>query len=382
MVVFPGRLFAGPIDNIHISLITILPGRSLYSAFGHTAIRVIDPGKNTDILYNYGISARPFDLRFVGGMFTGHMEFMSAALDTKATFRFYSEEENRTIIEQELNLTPGQKTSLLASLRHDMRKENCVYNYRYFTDNCATRVWRLLEPLRAPDDIKSTVQARVSLRDQLHEVIGGRDWLRVVIDLLLGPATDRPQSADAPMFLPKQLMDTATASVNTDLAAHEPFVKNSSVIFQAEKSKSPALVFTPLMLALLILIVSLLSFLPKIGKKIIIFDYIFFTVSTIASICIFLFWLAAGYSEVAFNMNLLWANPLTLVALIVSRHAPKSRPAKIISIVAGSCALLCAVAGGWGVQSIDLEFRIIALAIAILCYSFVRMDRSPRASAT
>ena len=37
-----------------ISLITIGPGKDLYSKFGHSAIRLSDPSNRIDLTYNYG----------------------------------------------------------------------------------------------------------------------------------------------------------------------------------------------------------------------------------------------------------------------------------------------------------------------------------------
>ncbi|HBK59005.1 MAG TPA: hypothetical protein DDZ37_06620, partial [Spirochaetaceae bacterium] len=103
VAIHPVPLLSAPSEEITVSLITILPGPSLYAAFGHSAIRIVDRQKGTDRLYNYGISVHPFDARFALGMLTGHMEFMVAALDTQESFAFYRDVENRTIIEQVLN---------------------------------------------------------------------------------------------------------------------------------------------------------------------------------------------------------------------------------------------------------------------------------------
>ncbi|MDP4953802.1 MAG: DUF4105 domain-containing protein, partial [Flavobacteriales bacterium] len=37
-----------------VSVLTCSPGAELYSTFGHTAIRVHDPARNIDWVYNYG----------------------------------------------------------------------------------------------------------------------------------------------------------------------------------------------------------------------------------------------------------------------------------------------------------------------------------------
>jgi hypothetical protein len=365
----PAAIFSASANGISVSLITILPGRSLYSAFGHSAIRIVDRQKGTDRLYNYGLSVRPFDARFVLGMLTGHMEFMVAALNTQESFAFYSEVENRTIIEQVLNLDAAQIDTLMSTLKHDIRPENRIYNYRYFSDNCATRVWELLAPLCVSLEGKDVAQPQPTLRDQLHRAMADSAWLRTTIDLLLGPIADRPQPHTAPLFLPKQLMDTAAASNVAGRSGQVPFIQSSSVVFQAKKAPAPTLSITPLAAAILVLTASLISLFPTVGKKMLIFDAVLFALVTLAGACILLFWLAAGYPEVACNLNLLWANPLPLVALIVSRLAPKSHVSKALSSLTAAFAFLCAATGGLGLQHIQAELRILALAVGVRCLS-------------
>jgi hypothetical protein len=41
-------------DSLRISLLTYSPGVDLYTAFGHSAVRVQDLREGTDVLYNYG----------------------------------------------------------------------------------------------------------------------------------------------------------------------------------------------------------------------------------------------------------------------------------------------------------------------------------------
>ena len=99
-----------------IALTTILPGRSLYSAFGHSAIRVSYPNGGPDLLYNYGLSAKPFDLRFALGMLVGNMPFMAARLRTADAYEFYSQVEDRTIVEQVLAFGREETTAIIAAL--------------------------------------------------------------------------------------------------------------------------------------------------------------------------------------------------------------------------------------------------------------------------
>jgi len=57
-------------ENAQISLITGEPGKELYTAWGHSAIRVYDPTKGIDFVYNYGtfdFNAPGFYQKFLRG---------------------------------------------------------------------------------------------------------------------------------------------------------------------------------------------------------------------------------------------------------------------------------------------------------------------------
>ncbi len=91
--------------SLTISLITCGPGEELYSVFGHTAIRIKD-GSNYDIIYNYGtfdFEDPEFYSKFVKGKL---IYFVSA--ENFNRFMYEYQMENRSVVEQELNLRIGQ----------------------------------------------------------------------------------------------------------------------------------------------------------------------------------------------------------------------------------------------------------------------------------
>ena len=92
-----------------ISILTIGPGSDeLYSAFGHSAIRVYDPTNGIDWAYNYGTFDfnRPnFYLNFARGF----LVYKLAVQDFRRLKEYYVY-NNRSIIEQVLGLNATQKT--------------------------------------------------------------------------------------------------------------------------------------------------------------------------------------------------------------------------------------------------------------------------------
>ena len=356
-----------PAAATRISLITILPGRSLYSAFGHSAIRLVDPKTGTDVLYNYGLSARPFDVRFVLGMLVGRMEFMVAALDTETAFGFYKEAENRTIIEQELRLDGDTTSALIAALKRDTLPENRVYCYRYFTDNCATRVWKLLLPLLVTDPIDAIGFQEWNLRDSIRRALKDNPWLSSGLDILLGPMADRQHIGDTLIFLPQQLMQAvAKATISSD-GGQSSLVISTATRYQSTWMTGRNSRLAPVAAGIVFLLLSAVFMLKPLSRSALVFDIIFFAGLAIVGLTIIMIWMAAGYPEAGFNLNLLWANPLPLIAMIAV-HARRSsgmsaRILGVLTVVAG----VLAVGGGLGIQAISPEARLFAASVALRC---------------
>lgn len=356
-----------------VTLITILPGKALYSSFGHSGLRVVDARSGRDLFYNYGLSAHPFDAKFALGMFAGRMEFMVGAGATSSVLGFYSGVENRTIIEQDLALDATQAAALVAALRRDARPENRIYNYRYFSDNCTTRVAVMLQRTAGEDPGSRPVDAALTVRASVNGTLAGRPWLIFVINLLMGPTVDRQAGTGDPIFLPGQLMDWAAEAVNGGATEpserSRPFVSAMRTLYEAEPTTERAglgpTAFAALLAAASLALTTLRGRLKPLAAA---FDAACAASALVVGAAILLFWLCARYDEAAWNLNLLWAGALPLVATILGgRRLPaKARSAAgALYAVSAACAALVAVAGGFGFQTILPATRLVALALAL-----------------
>lgn len=54
LIYLPGVFSQQPKDTI-VYLLTCGPGTETYSIYGHSALRVVIPSKNSDIVYNWGV---------------------------------------------------------------------------------------------------------------------------------------------------------------------------------------------------------------------------------------------------------------------------------------------------------------------------------------
>jgi hypothetical protein len=350
-----------------ISLITILPGRELYSSFGHTAIRVVD-GKGRDRLFNYGLSARPFDLRFALDMLAGKMDFMVEAQRTNDTLEYYSEVENRGIVEQSLNLDEGRKKALVATLERGARNENCEYNYRYFTDNCTTKPAEILRAAIEDTSPPFAAQASKTLRSSVADVLAPRPWLRLAIGILLGPAADKP-IPDGPIFLPQDLMRWAAQASYEGAGGRVALVGRTETLYEARPAASPRRWISPLLAAIVVFALAAFASLPRVrlGAAQQAFDAVLFTPPIMLWLAILVFWLSAGYEEVGMNLNLLWAGPLPLLALFFGRRDSRNPLSIWLFRIAAAAACIVALGGGLGIQSIPAEARLFVATLFLRC---------------
>src|SRR3979490_1211750 len=94
-----------------ISLITFGPDQGeFYEAFGHSAVRVMDPARGIDYAYNYGVFSfnQPnFYLNFT----RGHL-YYQLGVYAYPDFRDAYISANRFVHEQILQLTPAQRQKL------------------------------------------------------------------------------------------------------------------------------------------------------------------------------------------------------------------------------------------------------------------------------
>ncbi len=358
----PGKSLEGKSDfTPRIALTTILPGRSLYSAFGHSSIRVTFPNDGPDWSYNYGLSARPFDTRFLLGMLTGQMPFMVAKLRTADMYAFYDEVEKRKIIEQEIFLSPKDSSILIEALEQGTQPGNNSYNYRYFSNNCATKIWEQLSSFLSQSALAQDEGQKATIRDYLDKELSLRPGLRLVVNLFLGPKADLPASFTVP-FLPRLMMDRIAASSQIDRPL--PLIGASLIINKPAESVQSAFQYGPLLLCLGLALGSTALLTWGQSRFALIFDGILFFAAVGTGLVICLFWLAAGYLETGWNANLLWANPFGLIAVVAFPNGlHRKRAQRLLLILGGGLSLLFVLFGGFGAQRIDPELRLFALAV-------------------
>ena len=220
--------------ELSVYLLTMGQGDMVWEKFGHNALWIHDPVRGTDQVYNYGV----FDFHSPGywGRFVrGTWIYQIDAADIHQTTRQY-EYLNRTLVAQELNLTPAQKVELQAFLEWNLRPENREYRYDYFRDNCSTRIRDALDrvldgQLRRTTE---TVPSGATYRWHSRRLIADDVLAYGGMNTGLGPEADREISAWEEMFIPAKVHYWAgRMRVAGPERGFRPLVRSERVLYRA-----------------------------------------------------------------------------------------------------------------------------------------------------
>ncbi len=313
-------------DAATISLLTGSPGAELYATFGHSAIRVTDPGQNLDIVFNYGtfdFDTPNFYVKFV----RGQLDYMLTQADFDNFIPSYAY-DNRSIVEQQLNLTLPQKRKLLALLQENYKPENRYYKYDFFFDNCATRIRDIMKEAfgedfqyHYPEDWKNS---GLTFRNLIDMYLTYHHWSDFGIDIALGLPTDAIASPSDYMFLPDYLSEGfETATIVQDGKA-VPLIMSTKTILNKKDIPPEVHFISPGMLTWALLIFSVvLSYLGFTkGISIRWFDVAYFSLIGLVGWVVFLHWFFTDHIATKDNLNVLWAVPFHLPVFIYWSKIP------------------------------------------------------------
>jgi hypothetical protein len=312
-------------DQAQISVITCGAGEALYSAFGHTALRVKDPVNRIDQIYNYGtfdFRTENFYLKFV----KGDLQYFLSDVSFNRFFAAYKR-WNRSMYEQVLNLSQQEKQQIYELVLHDLKPENKYYRYQFFADNCSTRIYELILKALQDADIEtdiSYIKEEKTFRILFSEYVEKNLWLKFVMNLALGLEADEVASLEGRMFLPFELETALDHSFRND----QPIVVSKSALFTASPvvSVRGSDLFTPVnVLSLLALVIIILSFRFNNPKGLRYFDYFFFSLTSLVGILLTAFMLFSLHTPMHNNLYVLWLSPLNFLLLFNLKNAGKFR---------------------------------------------------------
>ncbi|HLA15025.1 MAG TPA: DUF4105 domain-containing protein [Gemmatimonadaceae bacterium] len=339
-----------PGSELTVYLLTIGQGDEVWELFGHNAIWIKDRSDGSDITYNWGMFdfAQP---NFVGRFLTGNTLYWMEGIDLEAMLQAYTR-RNRSLLAQELNLTPAQRLSLKHALEENARPENKFYRYDYYRDNCSTRLRDMLDRALG-GQLQTATTTRITsetYRSHTQRLTRGNLPVYAGITLALGHPADRPISRWEEMFLPVRMANHLRAVRVTDtLDARVPLVRSEMALFTAGRAPEPAAPpnYLPWFVALGIAIggalIALVSQAEGGGRLALFGATIIATlwslVAGIAGTALVAAWAFTRHHFMSWNENLLQLSPLSLglvvlIPLSVYRLRGVARARQLSAIVA------------------------------------------------
>ena len=317
LLALPVNLYAQDLTGIEIYLITCGPGTETYSVYGHSALRIIDHNKGSDLVYNWGIfdfSTPGFTWKFA----KGRLDYM-LGVDNYSRFLQSYLVEKRWVKSQKVNLEPEETWKLMLLIRENLKSENIKYRYDFFYDDCSTRIRDLFEKVLEDKLIytPSSEKKAPSFRELVEKYQRPFPWLNFGINLIMGTPADKKADIRAKMFLPLEMQEGLSGAVIKRNGKMVPLIQNPEMVLDFKtpvvKSSwltSPLFVFT-LMLILLIIFSALIK-----GKKVNkIFDIILFSIFSILAVLMIFFNFFTDHQQMKWNLNILWLNPFIIICL-------------------------------------------------------------------
>jgi hypothetical protein len=164
--------------------------------------------------------------------------YWMGGMDAAPTVAYYRS-INRTVVVQELNMSPPQRLALLEFIQNNAREENKYYRYDYFLDNCSTRVRDALNGVLggAIKMATDTLSTGTSYRWHAKRLMADDRLMTIGVDIGLGRPTDRPISAWQEMFIPMKVRDRVRdIRVPDDSGRLVPLVTSERVLFEAQRA--------------------------------------------------------------------------------------------------------------------------------------------------
>lgn len=364
--------------SARISVITFGPSQEeLYTAFGHSGIRVYDSLLQIDAFFNYGV----FDFNqphFYLNFARGYLNYMVDAYPYQ-DYLIYYKEHHRFAHEQVLNLTSEQKQKVFEFLANNIRPENRNYFYDYFYNNCATKVRDVFkEALKADVAFDSTyIKTNYTIRQLTDLYLGQQPWGDLGIDICLGLPMDKKASPFEYMFLPDYIESSFDHASNT--LTSQPLVKSKIIVYEPQPEPTAFSWFHPwIVFGIFLALAALLTWrdwkLKRISKW---FDVTLFLVVGLVGVLLLMLWTLTDHKAAATNFNLLWAVPTHLVLAIALLFKQRPRWVRIYFLI--TTILSALLLGGWYLLPQALNVFLIPLVAVILLRSLINLSNpSPK----
>jgi hypothetical protein len=370
-----------------VSLITVGPSQEVYSAFGHSALRITDSRSGTDRVYNYGTFR--FDNRFYINFARGENNYWLSVSPFSQEYYGWTIAENRSIIQQSLNLTLKQKNDLYRFLEQNTEPQYAVYRYDYFYDNCSNRIDNALinvfgNSLKLfPENVVRHHHTQgASIRQLTQTCLLNNPWGELGIETCLGIEMDKKISPDQFKFLPEYLMwNYDEARIRSANGTFVPLVKEKTILFKPRASapgKTIVDYLQPLLCSSFILVLGVIVSFPKMNRTLFarLFDFsLFFICGLVGCLLVYLWFFTSHYSQC--NMNLVWANPAGIFLSFYVFYRKQNTGMIRYHLYYGLLLLLAVLCWPFLPQQLNSAYFPVCLVLILRCFALFYYSKMP-----
>jgi hypothetical protein len=307
-------------EQSKVYLLTCEVGDEIYEQFGHSAIRIEDPINDIDQCYNWGMfefgeDEFEFNMKFAKGSLDYFM-----AVEPLEYFLYPYQITKREVIQQELNLTLELRNKLWNLLLENAKPENKFYRYDFFFDNCATRIDGFLQLLLGDKLLLAEIPeiTNQTYRAEVDRCFSNYPWTGFGVDLVLGYKIDVKMGNEGVMFSPIFMSQVYEESQIITPTGTQNLVLSRDVIVQGVKrDESHDVVFTPLVVTIIILVITILLSFFKLNVVFKIWSSFLFVLLGILGCLLLFMWFGTEHLGTKGNLNVIWANPLLIILAFV-----------------------------------------------------------------
>ncbi|HET6249968.1 MAG TPA: DUF4105 domain-containing protein [Tepidisphaeraceae bacterium] len=389
----PTQTHGEPGAQLHVYVLTFGPGVDPWEKFGHNAIRIVDDARtdpDRDLAFNWGVFS--FDngvAAFAWDFLQGRLIYSMGISYGQPTIDDYIKRQNRSVYQEELNLTAQQKIELydkLVGIYNDKSKR--FYRYDYYNYNCSSRVRDAVDDLidHRLAAVTKDVPSGASFRSHTARLTASVPWMYVFVQAALGHPVDHPIDRWQEMFLPEKLHDRLK-DVTVHMYGYDvPLVKSDQTLYVSTRPPEPSRppVMTPWLLMLGVLVGAALAGLGHFARRHWAARWGFILVALpwtllmgVGGAIILWMWLATDHIVTRYNENVMHVSILALPLIVLvpmlalGKRRGSALAQRLVFAMAGISILGMALKvtpwfyqGNWPIIALCLPVNI-ALAYAV-----------------
>ncbi len=356
--------------DIEVSLLTCSPGKEIYTAFGHSLIRLYFPATQKDIVFapNFNFEDFSSTFHYFWRFLDGSSPFHSSFLPTELILQVYQEKKTRRLIEEQIRLTEQERLKLFLFLQESQGREK-EERFHFFFNNCSTQNWKAIEAqIQDPLYHPSSIQPLLSFRQIGAPYFKNHPWLELAVSIILGMPADRTASFREQMFLSDYLSRNMRLTFRkTPSGDMESLLGPRRILVEKQQQTDKAIIINPAWILWplfgCILLITCLP-VPRIIKSGV--DYFLYTCTGLIGLYLIYLWWHSYYQVMDANLDLLWASPLTIGIVACKLFSWEKATKYLVSLYIISIIVLLA---GWSILPQQFHPCIVPISLALLTRS-------------